>query len=130
MQLEPIEQWIWLPAGDYPNNTTTISSSMYGDAENDGHYSVVRLEKKYNLGKAVKSVHIRTSGDTFFRLYVNGEYRISGPASVGGDFLSNERVRPQHYANEFVLDSDYQGLSEGVIEFSAVVRMLPLRMFE
>jgi len=130
MQFEPIEQWIWLPAGTYPKNQTTLHTTMHGDAGRDGHYTVVRCAKKFQLNKPIASVHIRTSGDTFFRLSVNGIHRITGPASVGGDFLSNERVRPQHYATELTLDEEYPGFSAGILEFSADVRMLPLRMFE
>ena len=72
MQFEPLEQWIWLPEDHYPDRQTTTISSMHGDQGKDGHYTVVRCEKTYALGKAIQSVHVRTSGDTFFRLYVNG----------------------------------------------------------
>ena len=130
MRFEPIEQWIWLPGDSFPENQTTLHTTMYGDSGRDGHYTVVRCEKRYRLDKPVASVHIRTSGDTFFRLSVNGIHRITGPASVGGDFLSNDRVRPQHYASELTLDGDFPGLDEGILDFSAVVRMMPLRMFE
>ncbi|MBQ8513293.1 MAG: hypothetical protein IJ497_11810, partial [Clostridia bacterium] len=120
MQFEPIEQWIWLPQEAYPANQTTLHTTMYGNAAQDGNYTVVRCEKQYRLNKPIQSVHIRTSGDTFFRLYVNGIHRITGPASVGGDFLTNERVRSQHYANELTFDAEYPGLNDGILDFSAV----------
>lgn len=131
MQFEPLEQWIWLPDDAYPDRQTTVSSTMSGeDRSAHGHYTVVRCEQLYSLGKAICSIHIRTSGDTFFRLSVNDEYCITGPASVGGDFLRNERVRPQHYATEFDLKEDYPGLAQGFVHFAAMVRMCPTQMFE
>lgn len=130
MQFEPIEQWIWLPDDTYPDRQTTLHTTMYGDAKTAGNYTVVRFEKSYRFAKPISSVHIRTSGDTFFRLYINGQYKITGPASVGGDFLSNDRVRPQHYAAEWTMDGDDPELAEGTLDFSAVVRMMPVRMFE
>ncbi len=130
MQFEPIEQWIWLPDSLSAGHRTTLHTSMYGDAKKDGNYTVARFTKSYCFGKPVSSVHIRTSGDTFFRLCVNGQHRITGPASVGGDFLSNDRVRPQHYATELTLNAEEPGLAEGNLDFSAIVRMLPVRMFE
>ena len=131
MQFEPHEQWIWLPADKYPDRQTTVHSTMSNqNREKLGNYTVVRCEKTYALGKAIESVHIRTSGDTFFRLFVNDEYCITGPASVGGDFLRNEWVRPQHYATELDLRSDYPGLAYGDIAFKAIVRMCPTQMFE
>ncbi len=131
MQFEPHEQWIWLPADTYPDRQTTVHSTMSGQDRNTlGNYTCVRCEKSYSLGKAIESVHIRTSGDTFFRLSVNDEYCITGPASVGGDFLRNEWVRPQHYAAEFTVKSDYPGLAQGLLAFSAMIRMCPTQMFE
>ena len=131
MQFEPHEQWIWLPADRYPDRQTTVHTIMSGlDMNKLGNYTVVRCEKNYTLGKPVQSVHIRTSGDTFFRLYVNGEHCVTGPASVGGDFLRNERVRPQHYAVEYDLTSESPGLAEGKLSFMAEIRMCPTQMFE
>ena len=130
MQFEPLEQWIWLPEDRYPDRQTTTISSMHGDPKKDGHYTVVRCEKNYSLGKAIQSIHIRTSGDTFFRLFVNDEDCITGPASVGGDFLRNDRVRPQHYATELDLKEDCPGFAQGHIHFKAMVRMRPTQMFE
>ena len=131
MQFEPYEQWIWLPEDKYPERQTTVPNTMGGyDMGTLGNYTVVRCEKTYRTGKPIVSAEIRTSGDTFFRLYVNGKYAVSGPASVGGDFLSNERIRDQHYAVETVLDASHPGLCDGQLEFSAVVRVCPVKMFE
>lgn len=131
MLFEPLEQWIWLPADQYPDRQTTTRSSMSEeDQGKDGHYTVVRCQRVYCFGKPIQSVKIRTSGDTFFRLFVNGSRKVTGPASVGGDFLSNDRVRPQHYATELELSGEFPGLDEGRLDFSAVIRMRPIQMFE
>ncbi|MBE6570586.1 MAG: hypothetical protein E7658_10305 [Ruminococcaceae bacterium] len=128
MQFEPIEQWIWFPSDSYPEHIRTAQSVFQGKKDTD--YTVVKIEKEFHLSKPIASVHIRTSGDTFFRLHVNGEHCATGPASVGGDFLSNERIRPQHYATELTLSERFPGFAEGRILFSAIVRTMPLHMFE
>ncbi|MGN1410672.1 MAG: hypothetical protein ACI4XJ_10940 [Eubacteriales bacterium] len=131
MQFEPLEQWIWLPDDKYPDNQTTSHSCMSGeDSKKYGHYTVVRCGRNYRFDKSITSVKIRTSGDTFFRLYVNDIRKVTGPASVGGDFLSNDRVRGQHYATELTLSDEFPGLAEGLLDFSAVVRMQSIQMFE
>ena len=131
MQFESYEQWIWLPKDRYPDRQTTVPNVMGGyDIGTLGQYTAVKCEKTYKTGKKISSVHIRTSGDTFFRLYINGRYTASGPASVGGDFLSNDRVRAQHYAVEFTLDEAFTGLDAGELDFSAFVRMCPVKEFE
>ncbi len=130
MQFEPLEQWIWLPADQYPNHQTTTFTCMYGDQCKDGHYTVVTCSRAYTFDKPIESIHIRTSGDTFFRLYANDIRIVTGPASVGGDFLSNDRVRPQYYATEVTLDKDFPGFSDGKAHFEAIVRMQSVRMFE
>lgn len=128
MQFEPLEQWIWLPKNRYPNNQTTAYSCMLNDVERN--YTVVHCERSYDFGKPIEYVDIRTSGDTFFRLYVNGEHTVTGPASVGGDFLSNERARPQYYATEYRLGKEHPELSKGQLSFCAIIRMQSVRMFE
>lgn len=131
MQFEPLEQWIWLPTDQYPDRQTTTHSCMSPeDQAKDGHYTVVSCTKTYAFDKPIAEVQLRTSADTFFRLYLNGERIVTGPASVGGDFLSNERVRPQHYATERTLTSDYAGLADGKLAFQAIVRMQSIQMFE
>ena len=130
MQFEPLEQWIWLPADKYPDNQTTTLTCMHGDQKKDGHYTAAAFRRTYAFDKPIESVHIRTSGDTFFRLYANKSRIITGPASVGGDFLSNDRVRPQYYATEVTLDGEFPGLSAGQLCLEAVVRMQSIRMFE
>jgi len=130
MQFEPIEQWIWLPDNSYPDTQWTKPSCLSEYESVDDNFSVVRIEKEYCLAKPIASVRIRTSGDTFFRLYVNDRYQITGPASVGGDFLSNDRVRGQHYATEFILESEESGFADGRLAFKADVRMCPIRICE
>ncbi len=131
MQFEPLEQWIWLPTDQYPERQTTTHSCMSReDQAKDGHYTVVSCTKSYAFDRPIAEVQLRTSADTFFRLYLNDERIVTGPASVGGDFLSNDRVRPQHYATEVVLTETHPGLAEGRLQFQAIVRMQSIQMFE
>ncbi len=131
MQYEPLEQWIWFPADSYPANQTTTLTCMSSENQNeDGHYTVAAFARDYRFDKPIREVHLRTSGDTFFRLYVNDQYTLTGPASVGGDFLENDRPRPQFYAAEVTLNEANAGLTDGKLAFQAVVRMRSLRMFE
>lgn len=129
MQFEPLEQWIWLPKEKYPEKQRSALWCSWGEAEQDG-YMMVRFAKSCCFSKAIASLHIRCSADTFFRLEVGGVPVMTGPASVGGDFLQNDRVRPQHYATEIELLQDHPGFQKGEISFSAMVRVTPVRMFE
>ncbi len=145
MQFEPLEQWIWLDEAAYPTHQTTALSCMSGeDSRKLGQYTVAEFQKSCNYEKSILSVSLRTSGDTFFRLSVNGKHTVTGPASVGGDFLFNDFSNPdfcatdlplnascrQSYATELTLDASHPGFAEGKLCFNATVRMQPIRMFE
>jgi len=130
MYFEPIEQWIWLPRAQYPDRQNTILAAVGRPASlEEGHYTVVRCKKSWETGKPIREVTIRSSADTFFRLFLNEKQILSGPAAVGGDFISNERARPQHYATTICL-KEHPGFSEGKLDFSAMVRMMPIKIFE
>lgn len=92
------EKWIWLPAERYPdrqqNHFTAESSKRFGRC------TVAEFRRDYDFGCDVTEAHLRFSGDTEFRLYLNGEILATGPASVGGDFLYNDEPRSKHYATE------------------------------
>lgn len=131
MQFEPLEQWIWLPEDEYPN-CQNARLSCFSDREPENYcvFTVVKCEKRCTYHKEIASVRLRASADTFFRLHVNEVHVMTGPASVGGDFLGNDRVRPQHYATVAELDAEHPGLRMGELNFSAIVRLSPARMFE
>lgn len=127
MQMEPIEKWIWLPKDSYPTHQTT-RLTVSGAADT---YAVCQIKKAFSAGKAIRKMDVRFSADTFFALSLNGRHLASGPASIGGDFLFNERVYPQQYATKLHLEAaDCPEFSEGLAEFFAVVKMQPTRMCE
>ena len=127
MRMEPIEKWIWLPHEQYPTHQTTCQN--ISDAADT--YAVCQIKKTFSAGKAIREMHVRFSADTAFVLYLNGAHLATGPSSIGGDFLFNERVYPQQYATELHLtQDDSAAFSDGTAEFFAVVKMQPTRMFE
>ena len=130
MYYEPIEKWIWLPKKQYPQNQITNVWPFINDPERSGKYTVAKCERSYCFAKPISSLSIRTSADTFFRLTLNGEAIVSGPASAGGDFLVNEKARPQHYATKWEAPASFEGLNEGRLDFSAIIRMSTVKMFE
>ena len=130
MQYEPLEKWIWLPEKDFPDRQTTTLTSLNKNDPTPGNYTVVRAEKRCGFVKPIREVHIRASADAFFRLNVNGHWLMSGPAAAGSDFIGNELPRPQHYATEVTVSADYDGFSDGKLDFDAIVRMKPGRIFE
>ena len=129
MQFEPLEQWIWLPEDKYPDRQKTKISETHHEPA-IGPFIVAECARNYRFDKPIASMEIRAGADTFFRLNVNDKHIMSGPASVGGDFLGCERVRPQQYATVVALDAQHPGLNEGEVRFAALVRVTPIRMFE
>ena len=79
-----MENWIWLPAAQYPaQQTTSLSCMLPGDAP----YAVCELEKTYDFGgRPIRRVRLRASGDTAFRLYLGDE--VEGGAAFGKAYLS------------------------------------------
>ena len=117
------DKWIWLPRHKYPNNQTTIYSIL---ADNGGgNFTVAEFKRSYSFKKEVRSLKLRFSGDTDFRLYINGELLATGPASVGGDFLGNDKQRPNFYATEMEVFPHCQ-----ILDFFAEVKMMPVKMCE
>jgi len=127
MRMEPIEKWIWLPKDKYPIHQTTTQN--ISDAAET--YAVCELKKTYETGRAIRTADLRFSADTSYVLYLDGTHIATGPSSIGGDFLFNERVYPQQYASELHLTAaDRPALSDGRLDFLARVKMQPTRMFE
>ena len=139
--MEPREMWIWLPAEAYAAHQTTrhtalripriVNGQQDGEEAIPGNYTVARFARSYDFSRAIRSVTIRVSADTAFRLLCGGRYAARGPASPGGDFLFNERPREQHYASRLTLDaSEHPEFADGRLSFEATVRMQPVRTFE
>lgn len=129
--MEPREIWIWLPESRYPDCQTTYYTPLGDNTGKEGHHTVARFSKTFDFGRAVKAVTIRASADTVFRLYADGIFLFSGPATPGGDFLCNNAPRPQHYATEVTYDAaQIPSLAAGRLPLSAIVRMIPVRICE
>ena len=114
------EKWIWLPKEKYPDRQTCGYSDLTEDKP--GIFTVAEFVKKYKYSNPIAKVSLRFSADTQFQLFINGEVFATGPASAGGDFLSNERARPNYYAYEAEKE-----INSDELEFFARVRMKPDR---
>ncbi|MBQ8578138.1 MAG: hypothetical protein IJ449_09295 [Clostridia bacterium] len=127
MRMEPIEKWIWLPREQYPEHQTTALTI----SDKPETYAVAEVKKTFETGKAIRSAVVRFSADTAFVLYLDGKHLATGPSSIGGDFLFNDRVYPQQYATRLRLTSlDCPAFDRGTLDVRAMVKMQSTRMFE
>ena len=123
-----MENWIWLPADKYPMNQNSLFSAVEGAEEHvytDNNYSVAEFMREYDFGCGVKKAELRVSGDTEFRLDVNGVTVATGPMNVGGDFLFNGMPRSKHYASVLTVEPDSAKLT-----FFARVKLMPVAINE
>lgn len=130
--MRPVEQWIWLPEAEYPNNQTTRYSERTHKNQ-ETNYTVAAFRRTYGFGKAIAQVQLRFSGDTAFGLFCNGSYVAYGPILAAGDFLDlyADVPLPQHYATELTLSAaDMAGFATGRLDFYAQVRMMPVKCFD
>ena len=116
-------KWIWLPKAKYPDNQTARLNALSGQPVSG--YTVCDIKRSYTFSERVVKAVIRFSGDTAVRLYINGEIIGTGPASVGGDFIGNERVRDNFYYYETEVFPNCEEL-----EFFATVRLMPVQICE
>ena len=120
-----MDRWIWLPEAEYPDKQKTKLSCMLPGEDN---YAVCELERVYDFGgRRVKDARRTVSGDTAFLLFANGKKLLRGPASVGGDFLYNEELRPEYYAYSVLYTPE---APVSVLRFTALVRMSSVRICE
>ena len=115
------ENWIWLPKDKYADYITTGFDTMSG--EMPGKFAVAEFCKCYSFNKKVTTLHLRFSGDTNFKLYLNGEILATGPATPGGDFLCNGKPRPNFYAYEMTVSAETKKL-----DFLGIVRKQPAQL--
>ena len=130
--MRPIEQWIWLPREQFPNNQFTRYSQRV-HTRPDTNYTVAFFERTYSFPKAIAGVLLRFSGDTAFALFCNDKHIANGPVLAGGDFLDQyaDTPLPQHYASELTLKADgMPALARGQLALSARVRMCPVQCFD
>ncbi len=123
------ENWICLPEEDYPGYVYTKYSCMSGSG--NPNYWAEEFTRRYEFGRPIERVRLRTSGDSAFVLSLGGERLLRGPASVGGDFLFNDEPRGKYYAFEIeLIAEDRPCLSDGTLDFRAVVRPQPVLGYE
>ncbi|MBQ4087612.1 MAG: hypothetical protein IJC78_05130 [Clostridia bacterium] len=118
-----IENWIWLPGTLYPEKQTTKYSAFLPGMEES--YAVAEFQRTYRFGKVVEKALLRFSGDTEFCLELNGKVIATGPATVEGDFVGNEKPRPNFYATELSVAPNRDTLA-----FYALVKQMPVRICE
>lgn len=116
------EQWIWLSKDVYSHRQVTKYSAF---ETREGNFTVAEFKREYTFDKKIKKAELRFSGDTVFVLYVNEKFMATGPATPGGDFLGNEKARPNYYAFETIMEPDTYNL-----DFFAVVKMMPIHICE
>ena len=114
--------WIWLPEKNYPENQETVCS--YFVDKDDVNYTVAEFKKEYKFEKTVKSAKLSFSGDTAFQLYLNDEIIATGPASVGGDFIENDKPQDKYYYSEKTVFPD-----SNCLNFFARVQMFPSQCY-
>ena len=121
--MQQCDNWIWLPAGEYPDNQSTVFSALADTS--GGNYTVTEFQKRYTFDRPVRRARLRVSADTAFRLYLNNQVIVTGPPSAGGDFIGNETAREHYFAYETELSP---GSAE--LYFRAEVRMCPVQICE
>ena len=95
------EQWIWVPEKLYPDCQKSAFSDM--SEKKMDPYGVAEFKKDYVFDEAVQELRLKVCGDASFQLYLNGACVMTGPATVGGDFLGNDDQPGQYYAYQAVL---------------------------
>ena len=110
-------QWIWLDSERYPDIQTCRINGFQPD---DGRYAVVEFVRRYTYDREIDRVLLCFSGDTEYRLLCNDKLVATGPATIPGDFMCNDEVRPWHYACQ--VDLPVHGKQ---LDFYARVKLSP-----
>lgn len=93
----PKAQWIWLNPIEYPEQQRC---RINGFQPEDSGFAVIEFVRSYAFDRMIKYVSLCFSGDTEYRLLCNGKLVATGPVTIPGDFMCNDRVRPWHYQTE------------------------------
>ena len=118
-----IDKWIWLSEEKYPGRQKTRFNAFRNNAGN--HYTVAEFKKEYFFDKTVTSASIRFSADTEVQLFCNGGIVATGPATVEGDFLGNDKARNNHYAMVAEITPN-----KNKLDFFARVKLMPVNICE
>ena len=81
--MNKINNWIWLSEKLYPDNQRTVCTSFADGTSEKRNYCVAEFKKEYEFDEDAESLNVKISADTFFRLYINGEFVGNGPACAG-----------------------------------------------
>lgn len=114
------ENWIWLDPAVYPSEQRTYST--FFSEKNDFRYCVAEFKRAFSWGKPIERVTIRVSGDTCFRLYLNGTFVGEGPVKEVNDFFDTA-VHGERYASSYTVFPKAEEL-----DFYAEVQLSPVRM--
>ena len=117
------EQWIWVPETLYPDRRKSAFNDM--SEKKADPYAVAEFKREYRFDADVQALRVKVSGDASFQLYLNGDCVMTGPATIGGDFLGNDDQPTQYYAYEAVLP-----VSGKQLNFSARVQKDPVLICE
>ena len=121
-----MSKWIWLSPFVYPQHQHCRKDTYSSPKVTDGPgFAVVQFKKVVDCGGAVDSIRFRASGDTRFRIFLNGERLWTGPAEPGSDWIQPS-TPPQYFADEYVWKAR-DGKKPAVLEFLAEVRLGPMR---
>lgn len=119
--MNKFNNWIWLNKKLYPDNQRTVCTLFADGTCEKMNYCVAEFKKVYEFDEEVNSLNIKISADTFFRLYINGEFVGNGPVCAGGDYES-VKTPYWHYANNYSLKNTGKRLSIFVqVQLSPVV---------
>lgn len=114
--------WIWIDKKCYPEFQNSYYNILFDCENKETHkynYCVAEFKREFIFEKALKSIKIYVSADSFYQLYINGNIEGIGPASSGGDFLCVGKT-PKHYINKHFVKCN-----GNKIFVSAFVRLLP-----
>ncbi len=79
--------WIWLDSQKHPDCGRAMVSAF---ADANGIRPVMAVFSKCFFADNASGWHCLISGDSHFRVFINGEFLTDGPVEVGGDYANTE----------------------------------------
>ena len=94
-----MEDWrgkaIWLDPERFPDVQESIFTTFDNHVPN--RYAVARFERKIMIEPGCREVVIWATGDTKYRLYMDGTFLGMGPAESGGDYGNDKPLKYRFY---------------------------------
>ncbi len=107
-------RWIWLPEQEFPNAQAT-PVSYYTDHHGFAFGSAV-FRQKVTLPERLDDCRLLVTGDSKYRLFVNGEIVCDGPPEIGGDW-NNQEVPDWFFYESYKVAAPFRsGVNEVVAE--------------